>query len=500
MNLEFRPCRPSAWAQRSLLGGACVALLLVPSTGFSYEVTLGIDTAYVYDSNFFRTPNNEESANSIEPGGSIAVEHDGDRLRYLATYKGSYQAYDKQDESDGPENRLRLKGSYDINPLTTIQLKNNFRDIRNQRFTQENIRDGDTGQDPADNRYQRNDLELLLHRDITSSWELEVNATQQFIDYNRNVNRSDSDSIGVGSRVFHRYSPRHRFGGGLSWVRQEFDGDDIRLDANADFLITDLAWIFDIGEQIQLIVNGGPAWIKTDEKNTNAVQQTQFVGGSLEGELFRANVLSCAYDAVTATGIASRCNETTPGAEPIPAGNLGVVQNFPLGAGTPVGDNDEVTFFGGAALVARFSDWTVDTELRRLQSQPTGDAIAAKLTRLRWEFGYAPPLANWEAYLAGSLERREAFSNSTIIDYTVISGPEEAAQRSEAFTRARDSGDRRDAFTALIGVRNQFSRNLSGDVGVSFRRTENRVSGQEVEVDTYFFAVKLSYVFDTMRF
>jgi hypothetical protein len=119
---------------------------------------------------------------------------------------------------------------------------------------------------------------------------------------------------------------------------------------------------------------------------------------------------------------------------------------------------------------------------------------------LRWEFGYAPPLATWDAYVAGSWERREAFSNSTIIDYVVVPGPEEAAQRSEAFTRKRDSGDRRDALTALVGVRRQFTRNLSGDIGASYRHTDRRTSGRDVETDTYFFSVKVSYVFDTFHF
>lgn len=485
---------------RSTLAGLSLAMLLLPSSGFCYDLTIGLDAAYVHDSNFYGTASDEESADSIEPGGNVTLEHEGDRLRYLARYIGSYQAYRKQDEADAPEHRLRLNGSFDIDPLTTVQLKNYFRDVENQRFLQDDILSGDTGLEPNDDRYQRNDLELMLHRDISRSWELEINGTQQFVNFDNNVDRSDSDSIGIGSRVLYRYSARHRFGGGLSWVGQNFDGDDIRLDAEADYLITEMAWVFDIGEQIKLVVNGGPAWITTKEDATDFVQQTQFVGGSQGGELFRANVLSCDFDGVT--GIASRCNADTPGAEPIPADNLGNVQDFPLSVGPQVGeDEDDVTFFGGVSLVARFSDWTVDADLRRQQNAPSGDAIAASLTRLRGELGYAPPLAKWDAYVAGSVERREAFNNSTAIDYTVVSGPEEAAQRSQAFTEDQDSGDHRDTFTAMTGVRRHFSRSLTGELGVSYRHTERQVSGQQNnEKDTYFFVAKISYVFDTIHF
>jgi opacity protein-like surface antigen len=484
---------------------ACVpmaVLLLIPTTAFSEELTFDIGTAYVHDSNFYRSSSDKEEADSMEVGGKITLQEQEDRLRYKASYTGSYVAYRKQDEANDPEHRVRLDGSYAINPLTTVSVKNNFRDLRNTRFSQEDIRDGDTGLVADNDRYQRNDLELLLHRDISRSWELDINATYGFVDFENKEERgdSDSDAIGVGGRVLYRFSPRHRFGGGLTWVDQSFDGSDTRLDADAEYLIADLAWVFDIGEQIQLIVNGGPTWIKTDQNTQSTVRQTQFVGESQRDQDFRANVNSCDFNEQTGTGIASRCDYNTPGAEPIPADNLGEFQDFPLQLTTPVESEDEVTFFGGASLVARFSDWTTDVDLRRKQSTTSGDSIAASLTRLRWEIGYAPPLATWNAYLAGSWERREAINDATIIDYTVFAGPEEAAQRGQAFTRVRDSSDRRDAFTALIGVKKQLSRKLSGDVQIRYRETEYKQSGQSSNSDTYFFVVGISYTFDTIRF
>jgi hypothetical protein len=472
-----------------------------PVTVFGADVTIGVDATYVHDTNFYRTEDNEDSADSIEPAGSIEIDHAGDRASYKAKYRGSYQKYDDndQDDSGGAEHRFRLRGKYAFDRLTSVQVNNNFREIRNLRFTQDDIRDGDTGQDPRDNRYTRNDLELVLHRDLTRTWELDATAHHQFIDYNRNVDRSDSDSFGAGVRVLHRLAPRHRLGGGVSWVKQDFDGDDFRLDAEAEYLVADLAWVFDVAEEVQLTVHGGPAWVDTDEDSTDFVQQTEFVGGTLEGDVFRANVRSCGFDPDSGTGIASKCDANTAGAEPIPASGLGATQTYALeDGGSPV-DDDETTFFGGAALEGRFADWTVDTEVLRRQSAPSGDAIAAKFTQFRWDVGYAPPLGTWNTYFAGSVERRETFSNSTLIDYVVIPGAEEAALRDEAFARQRDSDDRRDAFTALVGVRKQFTRNLSGDVAATFRHTERKVDGRTSESDTWFFSVTVSYFFDSFR-
>jgi hypothetical protein len=502
MNISANLCRPRCTPIGPQVFSCLVMLLLLlPLSGLSQELTLGIDSAYIYDSNFFRSATDEEAEDSVVLGGNISLEQQEGRLRYLASYSGSYQAHRDQEDADAPDHRVRLNGSYDISPRTTFHVTNYYRDVSNLRFSREDISDGDSGLEPNDESYQRNDLELMLHRDITRSWEMEINAIYRIIDFERNVDRSDSESFEAGGKVFYRFAPRHRFGGGVSWVGQEYDGAGIRLDVDADYLITDLAWIFDVEEDLQLVVNGGPVWINTEEDSPEYVLQSQFVGDSGRGEALRANVRSCDFDSVTATGIASRCDFNTPGAEPIPALDLGEVQSFALGVGSQAGDDDDVVFFGGIALEGRFSDWTVDMELRRQQSSTSGDSVAASLNVFRWEFGYAPARANWDAFVAGSWERRETLSDSTAIDYTVVPGVDDAAQRSQVFTRVRDTDDRRDTFVALVGVRNSFSRAFSGTLGVRFRRTEREVNGVVGdEIDTYFIVAELSYVFDTIRF
>jgi len=490
----------SRHGERSTL--ACVSLgllLITASPAFCDEITLGIDSAYVHESNFYRTAIDKVDADSVEVSGIITAEREEGRLRYLASYRGSYQAYREQEEANASEHRLRLRGSYDIDSRTTFHLNNRFRDVENPRYSREDILDGDTGLEANSGRYQRNDLELMLHRDLTRAWELESVVTHKFINFEDNINRSDSESYEIGARVYHRFARRHRFGGGVSYMWQDFDGAETRLDAEARYLLTNLAWTFDIADQVQLVVYGGPAWISTDEDDPGDVSQQQFVGAARGNDVFRANVGSCGFDEELGTGIASRCDFGTPGAEPIPADDLGEVIVFPLEVGPSVGEDDNVVLFGGAALKATFSDWTVDAEIRRQPNATSGDALAGSVTRFRWEVGYVLGQTNWDAYVAGSWERREALTNSTRIDYTVIPGLENAAQRDLAFTRVRDSDDRRTSFTALVGVRKQFSRAFSGSVSFRYRQTERRVSGQETDIDTNFVVVKVSYGIDSFR-
>lgn len=201
-----RPVRFSTPLPAALTGAGLASLLLVPAAALCEEVTIGLDFVYVHDSNFYGTQSDEEAADSVEVGGNISVQRRQGRLRYLASYSGAYQKFRKQDDADAPEHRLRLRGSYDIDPLTTFQINNRFRDIRSLRFSREDIRDGDSGLLPNNDRYQRNDLDLSLHRDITRSWELEINARHQFIDFENNVNRSDSESVEIGARLFYRFA------------------------------------------------------------------------------------------------------------------------------------------------------------------------------------------------------------------------------------------------------------------------------------------------------
>jgi opacity protein-like surface antigen len=480
---------------------ACVSLgllLMAASSAFATEITLGIDTAYIHESNFYRLPNDEVGADSAEVSGSITANREVGRLRYLASYTGSYQAYRDYDSANAPEHRLRLRGGFDINPRTTLHFNNRYRDVGNLRFSREDILDGDTGLTPNNDRYRRNDLELMLRRDLSRTWELELNATHQFIALD-NPERSDSDSYEFGASVYHRFARRHRFGGGISYVSQNFKGAVSRLDAEAEYLLTNLAWTFDIADQVQLVVYGGPAFIRTDEDDPGQVSQQQFVGIVRGDEVFRANVNSCDFSEELGIGIASRCDFDTPGAEPIVADDLGASVVFPLEVGPSVGEDDDVVVFGGVALRATFSDWTVDAEIQRRPSAASGDSLAGSVTRFRWDVGYALGQSNWDIYFAGSLERREVITDSTRIDFTVIPGPENAAQRDVAFTRVRDPDDRRASFTGLVGLRKQFSRGFSVSASYRYRRTENRASAIDTVTDTSFLVIKATYEFNSFR-
>jgi opacity protein-like surface antigen len=490
----------SRQGERSTLAQASLGILLIAaSPTFSNEITLGVDSAFIRESNFYRTPSNETAADSVEVSGTITAEREEGRLHYLASYTGSYQDYSDQEGASAPEHRLRLRSSFDIDSTTTFHFNNRYRDVQNLRFSPEDILDGDSGLEPNNDRYRRNDLELMLHKYLTRTWEMELNATHRFINFSDNTNRSDSDSFEIGSRVYHRFARRHRFGGGVSYVRQDIDGADTRLDAEAQYLLTNVAWSFDIADQVQLMVYGGPVFISTDENNPGEILQEQFVGFARGDDVFRANVNSCGFDEELGSGIASRCDVETPGAPPILADDLGEFISYPLEAGPSVGEDDDVVLFGGASLSATFSDWTVDAEIQRQPSSTSGDAVAASVTRFRWEVGYEMGQSNWDAYIAGSWEKREGITNSTRIDFTVIPGPENAAQRDVAFTRIRDSDDRRIAFTGLVGLRKQFSRGLSASVSYRYRRTEQRVSGNETFRDFSFLVIQASYVFDSFR-
>ena len=244
------------------------------------------------------------------------------------------------------------------------------------------------------------------------------------------------------------------------------------------------------------MVYGGPAVIRTDEDDRGEVAEQQFVGVTRGDEVFRADVSSCGFDDELGIGIASRCNFDTPG---IPADDLGGYRSFPLANGPSVGEDEDVVMFGGVAFRATFSDWTIDADVHRRPGAATGSAVASSITRFRWDIGYALGQSNWDIYFAGSLERQEVITDSSRIDFTVIPGPENAAQRDVAFTRVRDPDDRRASFTGLVGLRKQFSRGFSVSASYRYRRTENRVSAIDTVTDTSFLVIRATYEFNSFR-
>lgn len=475
-----------------------VLLGLAANGGEAAELQLGATGEYVYNSNFFNAANDEENANSFQIGPNVALVDTDGRFRYDLTYTGGYQAYVDQDGVDAWESRLRVRGTYDFTRRTSIQVSNRFRDISNLRFSEQDIELGDGALDPTRDRYFRDDLEVELRHAFTRRLEGRLRAGYHWIDFEDNIDRNDSQAFDVGAELDYRLATPHVVGAGVGYTYQDFDNAFSRLGSQGDFIESYLLWQWDITDRIQWRMQGGPAWVRSEDDPANSVRQTQFVGGDINGETNRANFQSC--NLVNGIPVASRCDFQTAGAPPIPAADLGGVQGFALTTGERVGSASEVTFFGGAALTASFAEWNLLLSYSRRQATASGDAVASSFDQMIVNLEYAPPKYRWSTFAAFSFDRRESLTEGTDVDFVVANGVGGAAERVLAFTEIVQTRTLRDNYVAIAGVRNALSRNWAGTLELRYRRSEFEDRGtSRPGTDTFLVLFRIDYAHDPIR-
>lgn len=471
----------------------------VTSKADAAELNLAVDSRYVYNSNFFLAESDPEEANSLDLGARLNVADQVSQLRYELDYAANYQEYLDQQDADAWEHRLRAFAIYDIDRLSSLRVVNHYRDLTNLRFTRSDIELGDTGLEPDQDRFQRNDLEIEYRRDLTRSTEFRLQFEHQFIDFERNRNRSDSDALKIGSELWLRLSPNQRFGLGLSYVEQTFDAVGDRLASEGSYVTASLRWQAQLSEQVDIEIYGGPSWLESVQHLPTEVTAETFVGGNINGELFRANADSCSFDSDLEVRRASACDLGSSTNPPIPADDLGPLESFELlRNGVSIRD-ETTTFLGSARISAQLTDWRLSARYARTQNTTSGDALVSSLDRITVTGEYEIPDQQWSVYFSGSWERRETLTNARFVDYSVIPGTANAAQRERAFAARRNPNDQRDATTFLLGTRRELSRKLSAAFELRYRAIDRNIVGESMAMDATFFVIELSYAFDPRR-
>ncbi len=474
-----------------------IVFALLPSAAVSQELVLGVAGDYTFNSNFFSASNNPDEANSFQIGPVLSLNDAEGRLQYEFSYDGRYQAYADQDGVNAWESRLRARVSYDLTDRTRIRVTERFRDISNLRFSRSDIAVADTALDPNQDRYFRNDLELELIHDLTSLLELRLRGEHHWVDFRQNRDRNDNQTWTAASELRYQVEVNHFVGAGLSYSRQNFEAAFSRFGSRAQYVNAYGTWTWIVSDAFTVTVNGGPAWVRSDEKATDTISQTQFVGGELGGQTLIAQYGSCGAGDVR---FASNC---LIGVGSNDATSLGPIQNFAFA--TPrsrVRTESTLTFFGGLTLAGSIDVWNLQATYQRRQTTTTGDGLASSLDRIFVELEYAPPKYRWSTFVAGSWDRRESLTDSTVIDFTLDpTTPTGNAERDTAFTRVESNNSVRDNFTVLAGFRYRLEENFAGTLDARYRRTEiDGIQPSRPGIDTFFVVLSFEYDLDPIQF
>lgn len=487
-------------AMGALLGIALGVSPMFDSAAEAGEVQLGVESQYAYTSNFFSTTRQEEDASAFQLGPLVRINDNEGRFLYDLNFAGAYQLYVDQDDADAWESRLRARFDYILTPRTTIRVNENFRDISNLRFGRDDLATADTALDPIQDRYFRNDLELELLHEVTRNLEMRINASHHWVDFDRNIDRNDSQSFEVGSEFRYRILPAHRVGVEAAYVDQNFEKALSRIGSRGQYLSAAANWIWNINRAWEFRANGGPAWIRSVEDNQTTTTQRQFVGGRLNGEETRANILSCASNIPATPFLASRCDFNTANVAPIPGG-LGPEQVFTLENRGRVRRDTSVTFFGGASIRGDVENWTLSAGYSRTQATATGDGLATSLDHVEFEVEFHPERGRWSTYAAFNFDRRESLTEATVIDFEVSDPGDGSAERGTAFTAKASRRESRDNYTAIAGVRGAYDRHTEGSFEFRYRHFRNNDSNIDADpVDIFFAILTVRYNLDPFRF
>jgi len=462
------------------------------------ELILGVEGNYTYNSNFFSGANNEQDAHSFQFGPTIDLSDPDGRFQYQIQFDGAYQAYTNQSGVDAWQNRLFARASYDLTDRTRIRITDRFRDISNLRFSRQDIAVADTALDPTQDRYIRNDVEVELIHDLTELLEVRLRGEHHLIDFDQNLDRNDSFAWEAAGEVRYRAAENHFLGAGASYTIQDFDQALSRIGSTGEYIQGYATWTWIITDAITFTANGGPSFIRSDEDTISNVQQTEFVGGQLNGQTVRAQFGSCG------TPPSSRQCRIAGGANVSP--DLGDLLTFGVDqSGGVVGQDDALTFFGGASLTANLANWNLQIAYQRRQSTTTGDGLASALDRVSGEIEYAPPKYRSSVFLAGSWDRRETLTDSTVVDFQLVAAaPTADAQRdigALATTSVESNSTRRDNYTVIAGYRYRLDDNLAVTLDGRYRRTEiTGANANRPGNDTFFAVITFDYQLDPIAF
>lgn len=483
-----------------LVSLAVLLCALVATRAGAEELLLGAAVEGTYNSNFFSSATNEESAISFQVGPIAELWDRDGRFRYDLLYTGGYQAYTNQDGVNAWESRARGRVSYQIDRLTRVRLIDRFSDVSNLRFSRDDIADAATALNPNQARYLRNDLELEVTRVLARRLGLTVIAGHHWIDWKDNFDRNDSQAFDVSGEVGYQLATEHSLGIGAEYVYQNYDSAVTRLGSTANYISAFLTWGWAIASNIQVNARGGPVWVHSSEDDTTQVSQDRFVGGERGGQIYRATLGSCS--GISESGgvpVSSTCQ--FDGSE-IPAADLGGVQDFTILGGERVGEAYRVTFFGGASARVDLDEWSLLALYARRQSTTSGEALASSLDRVELQVDFAPWQSRWSVFGAGAFDRRQTLTDATVIDYTLVPGAgTDPAERSQAFTYIDNRDSRRDNYTAIVGARAALTPRQSLTLEFRYRHTEARSRGRTAPgVNTYFVVLTAEYVREAFRF
>ena len=208
-----------------------IGLAAVASRATAAEFVPSIDFSGSWESNVFRTIDNEESAFSLLAGPNVQLLDHAGALQYDLRYKMHYEYFPSISGINGFQHFFDGTATYQFNPRTWLTVIDSF---SKASFAIQSFNNGVPGtgglvQGPQNGRRDLtiNNVSATLSHSLTPTWQAQLSFNQSIYDYPQNkqfnLTEFSGSSMGGSAQITDMISPRTTLGFGAAVTRQDFE-------------------------------------------------------------------------------------------------------------------------------------------------------------------------------------------------------------------------------------------------------------------------------------
>jgi hypothetical protein len=496
------------------------AAILTGSAASHAEVLrLGVESEAAWTDNVFGSFENEVDDTSGRVAPWAVVRDREGRVTWSLRYEPAYEYYIDQSDLRGFDHDVSGDVTFEFTKRTKLRISDRFARYRSlSRFNELADAGDEINVVGRRQRFKRNRASATLSHSLTERDQLSLDFTYGFSEFS-NQNNADRDAYRTSFRYSRRVSERLTAGSSASWTRQQFEraGFD---DRSTDFynLSGFLSYRFD--PTLQFDISAGPALIDSASQSfaindaSPALPGTQVVTSAFplvrqENGTFRmVDADSCPTNSLGERVLAVECDTVPPD---ISSGFVDTFSQFNNALVNVEGkltspSDTRLTYFAAVGLTKNWESWEGTLTYTRSFSDSTAAAAVADIIRGRLVWN---PVRRWRVELAGSWERQQQATDSSVLTTIVANGtpisspflPPVAAETQAVRVQDVDSDAAIDYYRLSFRLSYQLNRRSSAFMLMNWRQESldlDAVSRPDAERFTV--GVGVNYHFDPIPF
>ena len=422
---------------------ACLAAVASPA--MAAEFVPGVEVLSGWDSNVFRSSQNEESAFFGQFGPNLELRDQAGALQYDLHYRMPYEVYPTVSGINAFQYYLTATGSYQFDPRTSISVRENFSKASSavQIFNNQTATTGLVQLNQQNTRQELlvNDVNATLLHMLSPVWQLQLSFDYTLFEYPQSnqasvVAQSSSTSMTGTAQITRAISPRTTLGFGSSVTRQDFQTTGGQSGRGATFYNAFGIVNYKLTPTLTFSASAGPAIDDPDTLNAPTGQLIPAPFFPLNSNRNPVDPNTCPFQGNFRVFDPLKRNSCQPVFIPptlkISAGNVTQVKNpvpefnvdVPFLTESVSKVQPTLTYYGHLSLEKKWETLTATLAYSRTASTASGLAASTNLDTLSASFGWSP---THEWTVTGSVAYDRQTSASKSQQPILVVGPAEVA-------------------------------------------------------------------------